>query len=137
MKPHAAAVMLCAVIILGQVPAAYAIPLGDFAKLDRQTRAKMLGDVLNKLAIGIADGLSAPLDSRTRQPKSPERLASGKKRAALVKEIALKPDTTEIAARIHLATSVDPAIELESVLTRYITDEVKKREEEVKRKEKK
>jgi hypothetical protein len=55
-------------------------------------------------------------------------LAADKQRAELVRQVVLKPDTTELAARISIVSKDAPAVMLERVLSRYITDEILKRE---------
>ena len=49
-------------------------------------------------------------------------------RADLIRQIVLKNDTVEIAARVSIVTKDAPETMLERVLSRYITDELVKRE---------
>ena len=142
MREMMLAVCFCAAVIAGHAqspqPSSPAkrgqeISLGEFYKLDRAASAKVFGERFDAVADSIMTRLESPTDAKG-QPKTPELLAAERKRAALVREVFLNYDISEMAIRLQLALDANPKIELGRVLTRYLLDEVLKREEEARKK---
>ena len=95
---------------------------------------KFMGDfviVFNAIIDRNIPALLSPIDKKTGQSKSPDRLELGKKRAKYLQEVKANLSLVsieELAKRIYEATKDNSSADLQRIIFTYFLDEMKKRE---------